>query len=113
MSETNGNTALGATMAGHLEAGHIWIVACPNGSAESYVNPSVSDLTTCTVALCAKSDPGHFACWQLSSLWQTTSAPAHSYKQNAEWEATDLISINAQNTRCAQGGHNERYILII
>lgn len=93
MSETDGNTALNATMAGHLAARHIWIVACPNGSAESYANPPVSALTTCSLSLrlCAKGDPGLCARWQLSSLWQTTGTSAHM--QNTEWEATVLISI--------------------
>ncbi len=51
MSETDENTALDATMAGHLAACPICIVACPNGLAESYANPSVSALTTCSPSL--------------------------------------------------------------
>lgn len=45
-------------MARHLGVCHIWIVTCPNGSAESYANPSVSALTTCPLSLrlCAKGD---------------------------------------------------------
>lgn len=73
MSETDGNTAPSATMAGHLAAGHGWIVACPNGSAESYVNPSVAYLPPdylplCPLHLCAKgwSRAGVGAHWQLS-----------------------------------------------
>lgn len=54
----DGNTALDAKMARHLGVCHIWIVTCPNGSAESYANPSVSALTTCPLSLrlCAKGD---------------------------------------------------------
>lgn len=66
-------------MARHLGACHVWIVTCPNGSAESYANPSVSALTTCSLSLRprAKGDVGGLCTrWQLSSAWQTTGTSA-------------------------------------